>query len=158
MRRMRFGGFTLIELLVVITIIGLLAALLLPAITKSMCSSREGAAKVLINQLHQACKMYEGDQNQYPPGDGKGSKKLVEALTKKAGKQHPYFEFQDDMLTGPKGDVINPVWASAGGDDKQIIHYRRSKGFNDADAKNKSSVDLWAADCDENAKGVNNWE
>ena len=84
-------GFTLVELLVVIVIIGLIAALLLPALMKSMCSARAGAATALINQLAQAAQMYNQDFAVYPPGKGDVSKELAHALTSKGAKKLQYF-------------------------------------------------------------------
>jgi prepilin-type N-terminal cleavage/methylation domain-containing protein/prepilin-type processing-associated H-X9-DG protein len=68
LRRRRPRGFTLIELLVVIAIIGILMALLLPAIQKV----REAANKMLcqsnMRQIVIAYHNYHNDFNKFPPG------------------------------------------------------------------------------------------
>ena len=71
-------GFTLIELLIVIIVIALLASLLIPKLLVNSCSSRQNATQHLIDNLAQAAKNYEFDENEYPLGTGVDSSDLVE--------------------------------------------------------------------------------
>lgn len=64
--------FTIIELLVVIAIIVVLASLLFPALTKAKAQARKITCLGNERQLTTAYLYYDGDYNQFPPGDGDG--------------------------------------------------------------------------------------
>jgi prepilin-type N-terminal cleavage/methylation domain-containing protein len=67
------GGFTLVELLVVIAIIGILVALLLPAIQAARESARRSQCTNNLRQLGIAALNYESSRKVFPWGRRKGT-------------------------------------------------------------------------------------
>jgi len=61
------GGFTLVELLVVIAIIGMLAALVTPAVFNARRSAQNAAIKAEIDMLHMAIMHYKNEYGSFPP-------------------------------------------------------------------------------------------
>ena len=97
-------GFTLIELMVVIVILGILAGLIIPRIMGRPDEARAAKARMQIESLETALKLYKLDNGSYPDTE-QGLRALVEAPVvgglDKSWRQGGYLE---------KGNVPKDPW------------------------------------------------
>ncbi len=105
----RRAGFTLIELLVVLTIIGLLAALITPAVIGYVDDARVTAAQVDVGQIMNALKRYKLDNQRYPTAE-QGLQALVTrpAAPPVPGNWKGYLERLPNDPWGAPYQYLNP--------------------------------------------------
>jgi prepilin-type N-terminal cleavage/methylation domain-containing protein len=101
MRRKLHTGFTLVELLVVIAIIGILAALLLPALGKSKERARRDACLNNLKQFGVAMSVYAGDYGDRIPGA-----QYNPYNAPSGGANNTYFVYSG---VGPDGALADPA-------------------------------------------------
>ena len=101
------GSFTLIELLVVIAIIGILAALLLPALAAAREKARRSACANNLLQIGIAFQSYCGDYNGYVPSGlvWGGETGLTHGVD-----TPQIYEFRSYSIKG--GGVMGPTWGT----------------------------------------------
>lgn len=76
-----WGGFTLVEMLIVIAIIGILIAMLFPALQAVRQSARKTTCSANLRQIVLATLTLETNRQRFPKGDnGRGGSYLVELL------------------------------------------------------------------------------
>jgi len=99
-------GFTLIELMVVIVILGILAGLIIPRIMGRPDEARQAKARIQVEGIETALKMYKLDNGQYPTTE-QGLQALVAAPSSgtalKNWRQGGYLE---------KGKVPKDPWGN----------------------------------------------
>ncbi len=137
------AGFTLIELMVVIVILGILAGLILPRIMGRPEEAKQLKAKIQIQSLETALKLYKLDNGAYPATE-QGLVALV-ALPQsgripKKWREGGYLE-KGKVPKDPWGNDFIYISPGVNGD-YDIISYG-ADGIPDGEGKNKD---------------INNWE
>lgn len=138
-------GFTLIELMVVIVILGILAGLIVPRIMGRPDEARRAKARIQIESLETALKLYKLDNGNYPTTE-QGLQALVEppsvGTPLKNWRQGGYLE---------KGKVPKDPWdrdfiyISPGVHGDYDLSSRGADGEPEGEGKNKD-INSWESD------------
>jgi prepilin-type N-terminal cleavage/methylation domain-containing protein len=105
---MKIKAFTLVEVIIVVTILGILAALVLPTFRGHIAAARESAAKDNLKVMRTQIELYKMEHNRVPPGyvDGSGAPVALLALqftatTTETGAVSPSTIPADPYVNGP---------------------------------------------------------
>jgi len=77
---MKKKAFTLIELILVVTILGILAAIVLPTFQGNVAQAKESAAKSNLMTMRTQIELYKLQHNGYPPGYANGAGTNISTL------------------------------------------------------------------------------
>jgi len=141
-KQLDYRGFTLIELMVVIVILGILAGLIVPRIMGRPEEAKQLKAKMQIESLETALKLYKLDSGMYPDTE-QGLQALIEqpetGIVPKNWRKQGYLE-KGRLPKDPWGNEF--VYLSPGAhDDYDIISYG-ADGVPDGEDKNKD-INSW---------------
>ena len=135
-------GFTLIELMVVIVILGILAGLIIPRIMGRPEEAKQLKAKMQIESLETALKLYKLDNGMYPDTE-QGLQALVEqpetGIIPKKWRKNGYLE-KGRLPKDPWGNEF--IYLSPGAHDEHDIISYGADGVPDGEDKNRD-INSW---------------
>ncbi|MBI4455056.1 MAG: type II secretion system major pseudopilin GspG [Acidobacteria bacterium] len=138
-RNKREKGFSLIELIVVLVILGLLAAVVGPAVMRRLKGSRTQIAKIQISQFEESLDLFNFDVGRYP-----GTQEGLQALIQNSGNvpnwSGPYLK-KNALPKDPWGHDY--VYRSPGQHGEYDLYSLGADGQEGGDGEN-ADVSSWA--------------
>lgn len=122
----RLHGFTLVELLIVLAIIGILAAMTYPAITKGISKAQDEKCRTNLKQLHTACVSYANEHG--------GSFPYAQSFEIFNTRSRRYEERRGWTAWTPSDhdiDTLNSKWAGKEGEKSQSSSLKHDRGHGD---------------------------
>jgi general secretion pathway protein G len=113
------GAFTLVELLIVITIIGILAAIVIPQFTTASANARVNAMRAEVQQLRNTINLYKTEHGDQLPDLVSNWDALVKTSTFNGKTYGPYLQqmprnLMNQMINVVDGNPNNPASSQAG--------------------------------------------
>jgi prepilin-type N-terminal cleavage/methylation domain-containing protein len=146
MKKKHFGGFTLIELMIVVAIIGILAAVAIPAFLDYMKKSKATEAGEQLNAIGKVQKRSYGDNSSYTVGTGARLPLAATCCGQSGGIEVAGTSVNNKCTAKPSSFKADSTWAAMGFSVGEESAYTYT--YNGAAATTFDAYAIGDTDCD----------